>query len=259
MTTTEFNDQFDILYNNITSNQAPGLDEYEKSVFLTQAQEDILKAYFTPITNKLGAGLDDITVRQVNFSTILVTKKYTEFSDENDTIIDIHDESRVVDLSTEKILMVINEFVDVLRNDDTVRLTVVPITYSEYSRLLSKPYQRPLASQAWRLNSTGSDNVGRTVELIVSKGDEITAYTLRYVKKPRPIIIEDLSNISDDLSINGETELSECELDVSLHQDVLQRAVELAKAAYLGDLGTQIGTGSASKTDLGYLQKNDNN
>jgi hypothetical protein len=37
MTTSEFSNQFDVLYNNITSNQAPGLDEYEKSVFLTKA------------------------------------------------------------------------------------------------------------------------------------------------------------------------------------------------------------------------------
>lgn len=37
MTLQEFSDEFDVLYNNITSNQAPGLNEYEKSVFLTKA------------------------------------------------------------------------------------------------------------------------------------------------------------------------------------------------------------------------------
>lgn len=37
MTLQEFSDEFDVLYNNIMSNQAPGLDEYEKSVFLTKA------------------------------------------------------------------------------------------------------------------------------------------------------------------------------------------------------------------------------
>lgn len=35
MTLEEFSNEFDILYNNITSNQAPPLDEYEKSVLLT--------------------------------------------------------------------------------------------------------------------------------------------------------------------------------------------------------------------------------
>ena len=45
MTTQEFSNEFDVLYNNIMSNQAPGLDEYEKSVFLTKAQNEILKNY----------------------------------------------------------------------------------------------------------------------------------------------------------------------------------------------------------------------
>lgn len=33
----EFSNEFDVLYNNISSNQAPGLDQYEKSVFFTRA------------------------------------------------------------------------------------------------------------------------------------------------------------------------------------------------------------------------------
>lgn len=37
MTLQEFSDQFDLLYNNISSDQALGLTEYEKSVFLTKA------------------------------------------------------------------------------------------------------------------------------------------------------------------------------------------------------------------------------
>ena len=35
MTNQEFSNEFDILYNNVVGNQAPGLDTYEKSVFLT--------------------------------------------------------------------------------------------------------------------------------------------------------------------------------------------------------------------------------
>ena len=47
MTLQEFSDEFDVLYNNISSNQAPGLNEYEKSVFLPKAQNEIVKNYFT--------------------------------------------------------------------------------------------------------------------------------------------------------------------------------------------------------------------
>ena len=51
MTAQEFDYQFDVLYNNITSNQAPGLDAYEKSVFLTKAQDEIIKNYFLNMKN----------------------------------------------------------------------------------------------------------------------------------------------------------------------------------------------------------------
>ena len=47
MTNQEFSNEFDILYNNIASNQAPGLDEYEKSVFLTKAQDAIVLELFS--------------------------------------------------------------------------------------------------------------------------------------------------------------------------------------------------------------------
>ena len=42
MKLSEFSAEFDILYNNIMSNIAPGLTEYEKSVFLTHAQEQLV-------------------------------------------------------------------------------------------------------------------------------------------------------------------------------------------------------------------------
>ena len=58
MTNPEFSNEFDVLFNNIMSNQAPGLDEYEKSVFLTKAQDEIVKSYFLPQTNKSMQGFD---------------------------------------------------------------------------------------------------------------------------------------------------------------------------------------------------------
>ena len=38
----EWLQRFDLLYNNITSNQAPGLNPYEICVFLTKAQDEII-------------------------------------------------------------------------------------------------------------------------------------------------------------------------------------------------------------------------
>ena len=43
MTAVEMHQQFELLYNNIISNQAPGLNSYEISQFLTKAQLEKLK------------------------------------------------------------------------------------------------------------------------------------------------------------------------------------------------------------------------
>lgn len=82
MTTQEFSDAFDTLLNSYRAQAAFGegaskfditLDEYEKSVFLTQAQDMIVKSYFTGRLNPTGEGFDDSERRQVDFSS-LITK-----------------------------------------------------------------------------------------------------------------------------------------------------------------------------------------
>ena len=57
MTTQEFSIEFDILYNNLASNAAPPLNEYEKSVFLTKAQSDIVIELYSG-RNNLGLAYD---------------------------------------------------------------------------------------------------------------------------------------------------------------------------------------------------------
>lgn len=247
MTNQEFSDQFDVLYNNITSNQAPGLDSYEKSVFLTKAQDDIVKSYFSPRLNKSVEGYDDNEKRQIDFSMIMRTKVYSQFED---TILDNKSNSKRVSIDDD-IMIFINEFVDVSRasyvKSPLLRLSVVPIGYMEYSRLQSKPFKRPYQYQAWRIldSSDGSNKV----ELIVGPEDTIQKYSVRYIKKPRAIILSDL----DGVTLDGVSSMQTCELDTILHVDILQRAVELAKAAYNGSLQEQVALGSNSGTNIGLV------
>lgn len=318
MTNLEFSNEFDVLYNNITSNQAPGLDEYEKSVFLTRAQDEIIKAYFNPRTNKTQQGFDGNERRQIDFSMIMrsnsfktliylsdstgvgtptISKKELDFlvtdvkkdyingeavipdgaiskvfrikditepelNNKTATVVtylkealfDSRDNSKSVGLNKD-ILIFTNEYVIVSRGEKNqkVRLTVMPINYTEYNRLMSKPYKRPLKFNAWRLiDNSNSKNVA---ELIVGPNDTITQYSIRYIKKPKPIILQ---NLEDDLTIDNESTSSPCELDSILHPEILQRAVELAKSAYLGDLNSQIALGQTSHTEMGMVTQNSN-
>ena len=86
MTTQEFSTEFDVLYNNIMSNQAPGLDEYEKSVFLTKAQNEILKNYFNPKGNKYQEGFDGSPKRQIDFSSLVKVSEPTIISSDSSYI-----------------------------------------------------------------------------------------------------------------------------------------------------------------------------
>lgn len=224
MSTEEMNNIFDVLYNNITSNQAPGLNAYEKSVFLTKAQDEIWKNYFNPKSkgNNLQEGFDGNAKRQVDFS--MLTTVYKKSSGWGASLFDTRLNTKSVSLPTD-MAMAINETVNVLRKGKDVLLQVVPIKFDEYSRLMSKPYKRPLQYQAWRL--INSDTVNKA-DIIIGPSDVISKYTLRYVRRPKPIIVSYL----DGLTIENEKDICECELDPILHEEIVQRAVELAKIAW---------------------------
>lgn len=245
MTNPELSNEFDVLFSNITSNQAPGLDEYEKSVFLTKAQDEVLKSYFNPKLNKSQEGFDGNEKRQIDFSMILKTKSYRG-EDIKYAIFDNKPNSKRVKLESD-IMMFVNEFVDVIRGQKVIRLSVVPLDYKSYSRLMSKPYKRPLQYQAWRiLDSNDSVN---NAEIIVGPSDIITAYNIRYIKRPRAIILSQL----DGVTLDGKSEEQSCELDPILHPEILQRAVELAKATWTGDLNSQVALGTNSETNMGMI------
>lgn len=224
MTVEEMDNMFDVLYNNITSNQAPGLNAYEKSIFLTKGQDEILKNYFNPKSkgNNTQDGFDGSIKRQVDFS--MLTTVEIKSSNFESPLFDTRDNSKSIELPS-KLMFAINEMVEVLRNNKTVLLQVVPIKFDEYSRLMCKPYKRPLKYQAWRLTN---NNVVNKADIIVGPTDTLTKYTIRYVRRPNPIIVSNL----DGLTIEGKSTATECELDPILHEEILQRAVELAKIAW---------------------------
>lgn len=245
MTSQEFDNQFDVLFNNITSNQAPGVNTYEKSVFLTKAQDEKVKNYFLPQSNPKQAGFDDNQKRQADFSCLMKVDKCTEITiDPADPEYLQIDKRSTVWTFPSDIFLAINETAEA---DDKI-LQVVPLRYDEYLRLMSKPFKRPLKNQAWRLINTSTSGYDKVVELVAGPQDAITNYVVRYIRKPKPIIIGSL----DGLTIEGYCHTSDkasggafendatklgidgCELDPMLHEEILQRAVELAKIAWTG-------------------------
>ena len=246
MTTTEFSLEFDILYNNIMSDTAPGLNTYEKSVFLTKAQEELIKNYFNPKGNKYLEGFDGSAKRQTDFSNLITVEP---LSAETGTMIKQHEDSSAVFKIPEKLMLFIQEYLKVETGNTTRVLQVIPLRHDEYMRLMMRPFHYPPRNQAWRIlgNSQNSETeVERYVEVVYHLGETLpsNSYVITYVRKPNPIIIEDLVG---GVSIDGVIEQSECELNEEIHREILQRAVELAKAAYSNDITATFQVGQRSE------------
>lgn len=244
MTTQEFSNEFDVLYNNIMSNQAPGLDEYEKSVFLTKAQLEILKNYFNPKGNKYGQGFDENAKRQIDFSTLITVAKPPQYTPDG-SYVKFDDRSQLYKMPQD-ILLMLNE-TGINTVDGVKRLiSIIPMNYEEYARLMSKPWKQPLKNQGWRLfqSTRGVDFIS---EVVIKYNSSLTDYKIRYVKRPKPIILANLADEYSNVSIEGINTITECELDPILHPEILQRAVELAKSAYTGDLKSSVELGQRSE------------
>ena len=228
MTLQEFNTNFDLLYNNIASNQAPGLDEYEKSVFLTNAQLELVKNYFNPKGNKYQEGFDQSPKRQLDFSTITDLLVY-DITDALPNNVVRFNEDSIVFPYNDNFLFIIQELATV--TDSVTRteknVNIRGITNVEYMMAMNKPYKYPFKHEGWRIiHNTGV----RKLELLLSYGDHLKSYKIRYIKRPTPIILTDLSSLG--LKIDGVSTPTDCILDEAMHAEIVQRAVELAKMSY---------------------------
>ena len=289
MTLAEMSNEFDVLFNNIMSNQAPGIDEYEKSLFLTKAQSEIVKAYFDPRGNKFQEGFDNGEKRQYDFSTIIKNLALQPIQS-GGKIFPFHPGAWLYYFPAD-VFLILNEQI---REYDTttgteVQLTynVLPIDYNQYAMKMSKPYKFPPKNVAWRIitnHTISSGTVSSICELIGRfrnnyghyqiGGQTIThpTYFMRYVKKPNPIILVDLSDAYGNLSIDGHnghypddpianyvTGGVNCELPPELHAEIVQRAVELARATYDPQtVGVTTGIGNMSSTNLGVIPQSNN-
>lgn len=220
MTVQEFSNEFDILYNNIMSNQAPGLDAYEKSVFLTQAQEDIVKAYYQGNSTGIGPFENTEAVRR-SLAELIETKSYSY----NSTIPTPTQNSKeiVFQLDPEVWFIIQEHILD--RNNNVIN--VVPTQYDELSKLRKNPFRGPSKNRVLRL-----DYKDNSVILFIGDNNidiQNPVYFVTFIKQPKPIILE---NLTGTLSINKETTQMTCQLHPSIHRLILTQAVALAAAAY---------------------------
>ena len=105
-------------------------------------------------------------------------------------------------------------------------MVVVPINNVEYDTLMSRPYKYPPKSQAWRI-------IDGMNQFRIVTSEPVKGYSIRYVRMPKEVDLGDSNDVP--------------EIPEALVDEVIQRAVELAKNAWEGTSQTTVELGGRSE------------
>lgn len=223
MTVSEFSNQFDTFLSSYSVIPSFGresavsdivFDEYEKSLFLTEAQNQIVVELYTgrnegqasfEVTEELRTYLRNLIKsatleEQINVRSNL---KAQSFELPSDLLFIIYEEAIIQDDNAGCF------------NGSTIQVT--PTTWDSLHRTMSNPFRKPNQRRALRLDC------GSSIVEVISDYD-IGQYKIKYLSRPKPIILVDL----DNTTIEGINTITECELDPIIHGRILERAIQLA-------------------------------
>lgn len=210
MTTQEFSIEFDILYNNLASNTAPPLNEYEKSVFLTKAQSDIVIELYSG-RNNLGLSYESSEEVRNYLKGLLTFTEYT-FTPSSEELSQVPFPTWLMFITREEL------------NGNPV----IPISQDEYNRIKNNPFKGPSSRRSLRIVQDGHNIT------VWHKAKNNCTYTIYGIRKPMPIILGGIDDQTLTIEDTPADTPTECILDPSLHRMILDRAVLYAKQAYIG-------------------------
>lgn len=221
----DFSDRFDSLMNSYSQKVSFGdqstvpsldFDEYEKSLFLTQAQHDIVVGYYNGMNTRRESFEQTEEMRRY-LANLICTARLHE---ENQVSCSGIEDYSVVFQLPEKCMFITYEAVKLASDNPCLNnkvLEVVPVAQDEYHDMKNNPFRGP-EGRAFRLDTPEGLE-------IICKDSKISEYIVRYIKRPEPII---LVNLPSDMNIEGKNVESICELDPSIHNEIIERAVLLA-------------------------------
>ena len=223
----EWSLEFDLMYQNITSNQAPGLTPYEKSVFLTRAQEAVVVMLYNGTLSKSFEETEEITAYLAPLVKQVECAKNT-----NSALPHVVSSSEIYSLPQDLLFRTLETCTVNVDNCGDLLAVVVPVTQDEFWRTMRNPFKGANKRRVLRLaysNASADENLTEQGYSELVSDYPISSYVVRYIKRPDPIILTDLAN---GLSINGESNATTCKLNEALHQTILTEAVKAAKAVW---------------------------
>lgn len=213
---------FQLVYNNLASNLAPGLSKYEISVYLTKALHTFVDTYAPNFEIHEGVrkvlhelvtpdSIDPESNTPANITPMSNTSMFFKIPD--DCIRIVHE-----GLSAKA---------DAPNCTRKSKLKITPVTYDTFDEVYENPYKFT-EDRALRLDLTSGNTNTRYVEIVTKNPNYISKYNIRYVRKPKPIILESLTG----KTIDGVYAETECELNPFYDKDIIRIAAELAANDY---------------------------
>lgn len=218
MTNKEFSDGFSTLLNSFGITPNITLDEYEKSTFLTNAQEQLIIDIYSGRNIIYGKSFEQTEEIRRYLSNLVETY---ETSTKVTGKLGLSQDSVFFEIPQDT--WFITYEVAFLKDSrlgclDGIEASVVPLPQDDLYRAKDNPFRGPSKDRVLRLD------IKSGLAELISKYN-VDKYLMRYISQPTPIILVDLP---DELSINGVSTESECELNPVVHRAILERAVQLA-------------------------------
>lgn len=226
MSTEEFSNGFDILvasyrrfkdFDNKEILDSVEFDEYEKSYYLTKIQNELVVSLYT------GKSLTG-----ESFESTEELRRYLSNLVKESTLSPISSASGIVGMGSNSKFFTLPDdcwyitYEAVTLGDAKCSaytpMDVFPVTQDDYNKTKRNPFRGPNDRRALRL-----DLADGVVEIVCKYA--VISYYVRYLRKPRPIVLRDLPN---QLTIDGVGSKSACELHEALHQRILEMAVNMA-------------------------------
>lgn len=227
MTREEFSNGLDALLNSYSdaarfgeesTRQSIALDEYEKSLCLTKAQEEIVTSLYNG-KNPYGDSFESTEEMRRYLSNLVAEKYLKPITNTSGTPLGLTTTSTFFTLPEDLWFITLESVIlDNGKCGGETYIKVYPTKQDEYQNIKDNPFRGANDRRALRLDLSEGN-----VEIICKY--LITRYYIRYIKKVPPIILTDLP---DNLTIEGKREASNCILHEALHQKILDRAVQIA-------------------------------
>ena len=234
----EFKTEFNLAYNNISSNQAPGLDDVEISMYLSKAQVTLEDALYAEFEKSEEA--------RRKLAKVVVTAKLSEVEISDDSKLYCSDDSKVY-INTYQVptdlRYIVNEQVKMKDDaDECIKrkfIEVQPVLLDELDTIIKNPFKFNIR-RALRLDASYHNQA--YIEIITKQQatdkNYIDYYKIRYVKNPEPIFIYSSTDYPND-TIDGQTAPTTLRDGVDLgslpketHRQIVEIAAKMAYADY---------------------------